>query len=130
MVSELRAVADALGLISGIDVLRTRWYAEKINADLPAIIIDYSRPADSLLLESGLDLPEGNYFYLEIAVGPDYETDPLEALERLEVFIEAAKNILRSAFPSDKVLFLTPETIEMPFGKQTSLSFICDLYIG
>jgi hypothetical protein len=130
MVSELRCAADALAQIETIQVLRTRWYAEKINADLPAIIIDYSRPENSLLIESGLELPEGNYFYLEIAVKPDFESDPLEALERLETLITEVKNTLHAAFPSDKILFITPETIEMPFGKQTSLSFICDLYIG
>ncbi len=130
MVSELRAVADALSTLTGVSVLRTRWYAEKINAELPAIIIDYSRPEEPLLMENGIPVEGGDYFYLELAVSPISTADPLEALERLETLIEQALSALRTAFPNNTILFIQPETVEMPFAKQTSLSFICDLFIG
>ena len=130
MVAELRILADALGTISGISVLRTRWYAEKINASLPACIVDYSRPLEPLLTESGHELASGEFFYLELAVKPDFVNDPLEALERLEAILIQAKDAIRAAFPMHTVQFIQPEVIEMPFGKQSALSFICDLYIG
>ena len=130
MVSELRSVANALEVISGVRILRTRWYAEKINAPLPAIIIDYWRADDPLLLETGRDISFGDFFYLELAVKPDFLSDPLEALERLEALTEQTETALETAFPTSKVLLLQAETIIMPFGKQTSLSLIADLYIG
>jgi hypothetical protein len=132
MVSELRTLASALDTaLPEVKILRTRWYAEKVNAPLPAVIVDYLRPYEPLLLESGIDLPSGDFYYLEIAVKPESENDdPLNALERLENLVEQVKSVLHTAFPYQKVLLMTPETIEMPFGKQISLSFICDLYIG
>ncbi len=130
MVSELRTLATALEPIEGVAVLRTRWYAETINAPLPAVIVDYERPIESLLLENGRDLPEGDFFYLEIAVKPTTTDDPLETLERLETLIEVVRERIYAAFADKTVLFLQPEVINMPFAKQTSLSFLCDLYIG
>jgi hypothetical protein len=130
MVNELRQLADALTPISGVQVLRTRWYAEKINAPLPAIIVDYERPFEPFLLESSEGIADGDYFYLELAVKPDFVSDPLEALERLEELIEETKSTLEAAYPNATVEFLQPDIINMPFGKQTSLSFITDLYIG
>ncbi len=129
MTQELRRVADALDTC-GVRVLRTRWYAEKIDAPLPCIIVDYQRPMEAFVLENGLELPEGDYFYLEIAVRPEGASDPLEALERLEALLEQVKSALRSAFAFKRVQFLQPEILNMPLGKQTSLSFISDLYIG
>jgi hypothetical protein len=81
-------------------------------------------------MENGIAVEGGDYFYLELAVNPNSVNDPLEALERLETLIEETLSTLRTSFPSNTVLFIQPETVEMPFAKQTSLSFICDLFIG
>lgn len=127
----LKAAADiwnaANPSLDPIETIKTRWQAEKENHALPAFIIDVNGPEDGELLESGRELPAGNFFYFEAAVA--HEDDPITALTNLEVMIGIAETAFSNGIPA-MVVMMQKEISDVPFGKQTSLSFMCTLYVG
>lgn len=126
----LKGAADSYNTANSgkppITAYATRWMAEKPNACLPAFIIDLNGPEDGELLENARELPAGNFFYFEAAV--KHEDDPMDTITNMQALVEMAEEAF-ATIPA-AVVFMQKETSDVSFGKQTSFSFMCTLYIG
>ena len=127
----LKSAADSWNAanttLDPIETIKTRWQAEKESHALPAFILDVNGPEDGELIENGRELPAGNFFYFEAAVR--HEDDPITALGNLEAMIGIAETAFRNGIDA-AVVMMQKEISDVPFGKQTSLSFMCTLYVG
>lgn len=129
MVSQLKRVCGAFDPIPDLTVIRTIWLSEKKDWSLPAVIVDYSRPIFDEGGENGMPLEGGDQFFFELAVKHAENGDPLATLEALEKKWIEVQAALAKAFEQNSISILNADVLDVTFGKQTALAFVCDIEI-
>jgi hypothetical protein len=129
MVSQFRAVIEALNSGTDLVVIPTMRSALKKEYPLPAIVVDYDKPVFEEFAENGPGAMSGNSYLVIIAVKSLTARDPLDELAELEQHLRSCIDALSSAFPQSSISVLDPDIDDILFGKQDALAITFELQI-
>jgi hypothetical protein len=129
MVSQFRALVEALKEHTDLNVIATVRAAIRHDQRLPASVVDYYKPTFEEFAEIGADEIAGNSFLVIIAVASTTARDPFDELAELEEHFLKFRSAVEKAFPQNSISIIDPDIDDMLFGDHEVLGMTFELQL-